>query len=117
MKHRIEQICDVTVVTVTASKVTLGPGPEEEWIRESISRQIDTGKKRFVVDATRLQCVDPADMGDLVAIFKRVQASKGEVRFAFNSRQIELLQEIRLESVIPFDRDARSAIEAITGTN
>jgi anti-anti-sigma factor len=100
-------------VAVVALSGRLTFGRDAEQFEAAVRKLIDTGDRKFVLDATALQYIDSAGIGALVSALSNVKKAGGELRLAGASERISRLFTMtgvdKLLSVYPTVAEAASA--------
>jgi anti-anti-sigma factor len=63
-------------------------GRDAEQLESVVHKQLDSGERRFVLDATGLEYIDSAGIGALVSALSGVKKAGGELRVAGANQRI-----------------------------
>ena len=69
---------DGVTILQPAGKITIGIG--DVALREAVDEALDAGSKSLVVDFEKASKMDSSGMAELVAAYKRVRESGGEIK-------------------------------------
>jgi anti-sigma B factor antagonist len=100
----------VTILSL-AGRVTLGD--ESSKLRSTIKQLLTQGKKRLVLDLSKVSYVDSAGLGTLVAAYTSARNEGGEIRLAGVTQNFgELLNITKLVTVFRVHDTVEDAVEA-----
>ncbi len=107
METKTQQIGDVMVVEVSGR---LHIGNSLTYTENAISRLIEDGTRKMVIDLTQLQYIDSSGLGMLIFCGGRMEQSGGQMRIAGASGTVARVFEIaHANRVLQFDPDLDSA--------
>ncbi len=105
----VEERGDVVIVRLYAD-LDAATAPD---VRARFMELVADGRTRFVIDFNRVDFVDSAGVATLVALYKRVRLSGGDVKLAaMRPRVRRILELVRLQRVFSFHPDPVSATAA-----
>ncbi len=82
-------------------------------VRATLMDLVAAGRVRFVIDLDRVDFVDSAGVATLVALYKRVRLSGGDVKLAAMRHRVQrILELVRLQRLFTFHSDSASAVAA-----
>src|SRR4051794_3942208 len=84
-------------VIVLSGRLTFGRDAEQ--LESIVRKQVESGDRRFVLDATGLEYIDSAGIGALVSALSSVKKAGGELRLAGANQRI-----VRLFSMTGVDK-------------
>jgi len=84
-------------VVVLSGRLTFGRDAEQ--LESIVRKQVESGDRRFVLDATGLEYIDSAGIGALVSALSSVKKAGGELRLAGANQRI-----VRLFSMTGVDK-------------
>lgn len=100
---------DGATVLVVRGRLTADSAPH---LRSRLNDTYLGGSRVFVVDLSGVPFIDSAGVATLVALFKRVRFTQGDVRLAgLQPRVDRLIRLLRLERVFKIFPDVASAVE------
>src|SRR5208337_2892112 len=108
-----QQIGDVTVVEMSGR---LHLGNSLSYAENAISRLIDGGTRKLVIDMTRVDYIDSSGLGMLIFCGGHMEQSGGRMRVAGASGSVVRIFEIsHADRVLQLDPDLASACEKLSG--
>jgi anti-sigma B factor antagonist len=103
---------DITVLEISGR---LNIGNSLISIEAFISRIIDQGVRKLVVDLTNLTYIDSSGIGMLVTSSGRLEQSGGRMRVAGARGSVaRALELVHLDRIAPLDEDVESACRRLT---
>jgi len=107
METKTQQIGDVTVVEMTGR---LHIGNALTYAENAISRLIEDGTRKLVIDLAQLDYIDSSGLGMLIFCGGRMEQSGGRMRIAGAGGNVARVFEIAHASrVLQFDADLATA--------
>lgn len=108
MKASVRNIGHVAVVDLSG-KITIGEG--DVVLREKVQELLDGGNQHVLLNLERVNYMDSAGIGELVACYKRAKEKNGVVKLLNPSGKVyDLLQLTKLEEVFETYRDEKEAL-------
>jgi anti-anti-sigma factor len=110
MKVNVRQEGEVDLVDLNG-KITIGEG--DVVLRETIDKSLKEGRKKLVLNLSRVSYMDSAGIGELVACYKRAREAGGHLKLLNPSGKVyDLLQLTKLEEIFETFRDEKEALES-----
>jgi len=112
VETKTQQIGDVTVVEMSGRLLL---GNALTYAENSISRLIDGGTRKLVIDLARVDHIDSSGLGMLIFSGGRMEQSGGRMRVAGASGAVARVFEVAHASrVLQFDEDLESACRILS---
>jgi anti-sigma B factor antagonist len=103
---------DLTVVELTGH---LNLGNELMSVENAVKRAIDEGARKLVIDVTRLDYIDSAGIGMLVACNGQIERAGGKMRVAGAQGTVAKAFEIvHMDRITSLDGDIDSAVRNLS---
>ena len=110
MKASLRQMGNVSVVDLSG-KITIGEG--DVVLKDKVHELLDAGKSQILLNLEKINYMDSAGIGELVACYKRAREKGGTVRLLKPSGKVyDLLQLTKLEEVFDTFRDEAEALKS-----
>ena len=104
---------DVGGVTVLSLAGRVMLGEESSKLRSTIKELLQQGKKRLVLDLSKVNYVDSAGLGTLVAAYTSARNEGGEVRLAGVTKNFgELLNITKLVTIFSVHDSVDAALQS-----
>ncbi|MBP6822788.1 MAG: STAS domain-containing protein [Acidobacteria bacterium] len=101
---------DVTLLDLIG-KITIGDGSVQ--LRESITRLLDSGRNRIVLNLSGVSYVDSSGIGELVSSLTTTKSSGGKLKLLNPPKKIkDLLMITKLLTVFEIHEDEGTAISS-----
>ena len=108
MKATVRSVGNVAVVDLSG-RITIGEG--DVVLREQVHSLLDEGQAKIVLNLNKVNYMDSAGIGELVASYKRSKEHDGIVKLLNPSGKVfDLLQLTKLEDVFETFRDEKEAL-------
>ncbi|HET7100991.1 MAG TPA: STAS domain-containing protein [Terriglobia bacterium] len=105
-----KEVGGVTVLSLSG-RVTLGD--ESSQLRSTIKELLKQGKKRLVLDLSKVSYIDSAGLGTLVAAYTSARNEGGDIRLAnVTERFGELLNITKLVTIFSVHTSVADALKA-----
>jgi anti-sigma B factor antagonist len=102
---------DVLIVDLSG-RLTLGQ-PAAAF-REAIRRELDAGRRKFVVNLADCEFVDSAGLGELATALVRIHNAGGQLRLLKVTKRVhDLLRIAKLQPVFERHEDEAAALESM----
>ena len=109
--HTVTKEVDGVTVLSLAGRVTLGE--ECSQLRSTMKELLRQGKKRLVLDLSRVTYMDSAGLGTLVAAYTSTRNEGGDVRLAsITGRFNELLNITKLVTIFSIHGSVEDAVKS-----
>ncbi len=98
-----------------SDKLALGCGSER--LEQQIEQLLGEGRRKFIVDLSKVVFIDSAGVGALIACWGKVKQAGGQFRVA--GAQSRVLRELRmtaLDNVLPLEPSVDSALKSLGGS-
>ncbi len=104
MKHQIRDVGDVRVISLSG-KITIGSG--DVMLRELITKSLDEGKDKVLLDLAGVSAIDSSGIGEMVASYTSAKNRGAELKLVNLSKKInDILQVTQLITVFDvFDNE------------
>lgn len=110
LEIRERTIGDVTLLDLIG-KVTIGEGSVQ--LRDAVSRLLDSGRNRIVLNLGGVTYVDSSGIGELVSRFTTTKNTGGKLKLLNLPKKIkDLLMITKLLTVFEIYEDEQSALES-----
>jgi anti-sigma B factor antagonist len=107
METKIQQLGDVTVVEISGR---LHLGNSLTYAENAITRLIEGGSRKLVIDLAKLEYIDSSGLGMLIFSGGRMEESGGQMRVAGAGGSVARVFDIsHAGRVLQFDPDLESA--------
>lgn len=104
------EVSQVTIVDLDG-RITLGD--ETEKLRDTIRQLIASGKKKIVLNLTRVEYIDSSGVGELVSSFTAVRNAGGDLKlFGLTKKVHDLLYITKLYTVFDIKEDEFTAVKS-----
>jgi len=108
-----EEVGDVVVEKVNLSRATL---KEAEDFKRTLVRDIESGKKRIVVDLAHCEFIDSTFLGALVVSLKKITALGGDLKLVgFQPNVRSMFELTRMYRVFESYKTKDEAIQSFNG--
>ncbi|MGA8182432.1 MAG: STAS domain-containing protein [Terriglobia bacterium] len=108
--HTVTKEVDGVTVLALAGRVTLGD--ESSQLRSTIKELLKQGKKRLVLDLSKVTYIDSAGLGTLVAAYTSARNEGGDIRLAnVTERFGELLNITKLVTIFSVHDSVEDALK------
>lgn len=108
--HQVEP--DVTVVELTGH---LNLGNELMSLESAVKRVIQEGARKLVIDVTRLEYIDSAGIGMLVACNGQMDRAAGKMRVAGATGTVaKAFEVVHMDRIMSLDADLDAALGNLT---
>ena len=108
MKHQTRDAGDVRVISLSG-KITIGSG--DVMLRDLITKSLDEGKKKILLDLGGVSAIDSSGIGEMVAAYTSVTNRGAQLKLVNLSRKInDILQVTQLITVFDVFDDEDEAI-------
>ncbi len=109
--HVIEMEGDFTIGAPGVSKPVDLQGNRLSDLRETLGELMEQGHRRILLDLSRVQFMDSAGLGELVAAKKKTMAEGGDIKLLNPSRRVQdLLSMVRLTDIFEIHTDRQQAL-------
>jgi anti-sigma B factor antagonist len=103
---------DEAVIVDLSGKLTMGE-PATAF-REAIRRELDAGRRKFVLNLIGCEFVDSAGMGELATALVRIHNAGGQLRLVKLTKRVhDLLRISKLQPVFECHDDEIAALESM----
>ena len=86
---------------------------EAEEFKKHISNEINSGFKRVIIDCTKCEFMDSSFLGNIIAVYKKISESNGELKLIVSEQNIRILLEITsINKFIQVYETKREAVES-----
>ena len=110
MQAASRQVGDISVVDVRG-RITLGEG--NVMLRDFVTRLVESGNKRIVLNLQGVEYVDSGGLGELVRTHTTLQKEGGQLKMVnVNQRVQELLKLTSLNKIFDVQKDEASAVQS-----
>jgi anti-sigma B factor antagonist len=110
MELQIHEDGSVTVLTVTGDLVI---GDAESTFKKTVTRLLEEGHTRLLVDLSGVGFLDSSGLGALVRALTQSQKEGGQTKLLHAGPQIrKLLQMTKLDSVFEIHEDMEAAVSS-----
>jgi anti-sigma B factor antagonist len=110
MQVASRQIGDISVVDVRG-RITVGEG--NIMLREFVTRLVENGNKRILLNLQGVEYVDSGGLGELVRTHTTLQKEGGQLKMVnVNQRVLELLKLTSLHKIFDVHKDEASAVQS-----
>jgi anti-sigma B factor antagonist len=110
MQVASRQIGDISVVDVRG-RITVGEG--NIMLREFVTRLVENGNKRILLNLQGVEYVDSGGLGELVRTHTTLQKQGGQLKMVnVNQRVLELLKLTSLHKIFDVHKDEASAVQS-----
>jgi anti-sigma B factor antagonist len=110
MKFKTKELKEVTVIEL---KGNVMGGPDATELNQELHKQIDSGRKKFVVDLSEVKFINSSGLGMLIGGLSTVRNAGGELRIAAATKKIEnLLIVTKLNTVFSSFKTTKEAINS-----
>jgi anti-sigma B factor antagonist len=110
LEIRERTVDDVTILEMTG-KITIGEGSVQ--LRDAVSRLLDAGRNRIILNLAGVTYVDSSGIGELVSRFTTTKNSGGKLKLLNLTKKIkDLLMITKLLTVFEIYEDEQSALES-----
>ena len=100
------------IVVDLSGRLTMGE--PAAMFREMIRRELDAGRRKFVLNLAGCEFVDSAGMGELATALVRIHNAGGQLRLLKLTKRVhELLRISRLQPVFERHEDEIAALESM----
>jgi anti-sigma B factor antagonist len=120
MNYAVRQTGDVTVLDLSG-RISLGEaiafGPSSGLVLQDLVReQVKDGHNKILLNLREVTYIDSSGLGELVSSLTTVRNNCGQLRICNASDRVEdLLRMTHLDSVLNFDKDEPTALQAFSG--
>jgi anti-sigma B factor antagonist len=112
VETKIQQIGDVTIVSMSGR---LSHGNSLSATETSVSRLIDGGTRKLVIDLSHLEYMDSSGLGMLIFCGGRMDQTGGRLRIAGANASVARVFDIaHANRVLQFDSDVESSCRRLT---
>ena len=99
-------------ITLVRAEGQLIVGNRQE-LKELITKRLEAGDRRFVIDFSRTGYIDSSGLGALVTISKQVREQGGDMRLAGLNEDLRALFELtKLDTLFAISNSAEQALAA-----
>ncbi len=110
LEIRERTVGDVTLLDLIG-KITIGEGSVQ--LRDAVSRQLDAGRNRIILNLGGVTYVDSSGIGELVSRFTTTKNTGGKLKLLNLPKKIkDLLMITKLLTVFEIYEDEHSALES-----
>ena len=110
MQAASRQVGDISVVNVRG-RITVGEG--NVMLRDFVTRLVESGNKRIVLNLQGVEYVDSGGLGELVRTHTTLQKEGGQLKMVnVNQRVQELLKLTSLNKIFDVHKDEASAVQS-----
>lgn len=110
MQAASRQVGDISVVDVRG-RITVGEG--NVMLRDFVTRLVESGNKRIVLNLQGVEYVDSGGLGELVRTHTTLQKEGGQLKMVnVNQRVQELLKLTSLNKIFDVQKDEASAVQS-----
>ena len=110
MQAASRQVGDISVVDVRG-RITVGEG--NVMLRDFVTRLVESGNKRIVLNLQGVEYVDSGGLGELVRTHTTLQKEGGQLKMVnVNQRVQELLKLTSLNKIFDVHKDEASAVQS-----
>ena len=110
LEIRERTVDDVTILEMTG-KITIGDGSVQ--LRDAVSRLLDAGRNRIILNLGGVTYVDSSGIGELVSRFTTTKNSGGKLKLLNLTKKIkDLLMITKLLTVFEIYEDEQTALES-----
>ena len=112
MKIVERQVGDVTILDLHG-KILIGEG--DDALRDAVTRLVDGGKTRIILNLADVPYVDSAGLGEIVRCYTTVSRKGGKLKLLNLTKKVhDLLQITKLYTVFDVRNDEATAISSFT---
>lgn len=99
-------------ITLVRAEGQLIVGNRQE-LKELVTKRLEAGDRRFVIDFSRTGYIDSSGLGALVTISKQVREQGGDMRLAGLNEDLRALFELtKLDTLFAISNSAEQALAA-----
>ncbi len=104
MKHQMRDVGEIRVISLSG-KITIGSG--DVMLRELITKSLDEGKDKVLLDLAGVSAIDSSGIGEMVASYTSAKNRGAELKLVNLSKKInDILQVTQLITVFDvFDNE------------
>lgn len=110
MKITERQVKDVTILDLEG-KILIGEG--DDALREAVTRVVDSGKSKVILNLAEVPYVDSAGLGEIVRCYTTVSRKNGRLKLLNLTKKIrDLLSITKLLTVFETFEDEAEAVNS-----
>ncbi|RMD94984.1 MAG: anti-sigma factor antagonist [Calditrichaeota bacterium] len=108
---QISQQNDVAILTLQERRIYMN---KSEQLREELTHFLHRGDKKIVVDLSKVNVMNSAGLGALIALQNEVDKRKGQLIIAgLQPLMQEIFDRMRLEQLFKIEKDVPAALRAL----
>lgn len=110
MKIKVKNSSRIGVISLTGDFLS---EVEQRELREKVHELVDHGKKKIIINLTRLKHINSCGLGSLVCAYTTMRKVGGDMRLAGVGKTVkELLEITKLSQILPLSANVKEAIAA-----